>query len=162
MRVISRRARPPVSSSGASSPNSSTRWPPGGRNQLWQVADPGAKLIVRIGVHAGDSRAYFFHPLQKFSTHAFEYILSCPGVTNHTAPWKRSGSEDSTPECSLPAMGCPGRNLRWCLPKAAVARARISALVLPTSVNRVLGGRAGPRRPMSSTIAPTGAAKSTT
>ena len=51
--------------------------------------------------------------------------MFCPGtgVTNHTAPWKRSGSEPSTPVCSFPAMGCPPRKrLAVCLPKAAQAR----------------------------------------
>ena len=47
-----------------------------GRDQLRQVADPGTELVMRIGVHAGYAGANLFHPLQKFSTQAFEYFLS--------------------------------------------------------------------------------------
>ncbi len=109
-------------------------------------------------------------PAPIFSTHPRNSPLRpsntfCPGagVTNHTAPWKRSGSEASTPACSFPAMGCPARNRRpACLPKVAAARARISDFVLPTSVSSVLAGREGPRRPINSMIAPTGAASRTT
>src|SRR5438445_8141825 len=45
------------------------------RDELRQMADPAAKLIMCVGVHAGYSRAYLFHPPQEFSTQPFKHVL---------------------------------------------------------------------------------------
>src|SRR6266849_5690511 len=46
------------------------------RDELRQMADPAAKLIMRVGVHAGYSCAYLLYPPQKFPTQALEHFLS--------------------------------------------------------------------------------------
>ncbi len=150
MRVISRRARPPVSSRGASSPYSSTsvaaraveincgRWLI--QAQSWSCAS--ASMLAT-------PRANFFHPLQKFPAQRLQ-IFSAREPASQTTPHPgtRSASAPSTPDCSFPAMGCPARKRRpTFLPKVAVARARTSALVLPTSVSRVFCGKRRPQAP---------------
>src|SRR5580693_2244570 len=56
-------------------------------------------------------------------------------------------------------MGCPARKRTPAfLRKAFLARSRTSNLVLPTSVSKVLGGRAGPSRSIISIIPLTGVA----
>ena len=108
-------------------------------------------------------RAPIFSTHSRYSPLRSSYIFSVPepGVTNHGSSLKQIGvSEfDFRHHCSLPAMGCPARKRTPAfLRKAFLARSRTSNLVLPTSVSKVLGGRAGPSRSIISMIPLTGVA----
>ena len=158
MRVRSRRALPPISSTGASSPNSSTnaaasaveiicgRWLIQAQKRSWSVGSSSATrapIFSAQCTNSPQSPAWTFWPGS--------------GVKSQAAPSNRSASANSTPACSLPAMGCPARK-RWPAfrPNDLTARWTISAFVLPTSVTSVFAGRVGPSRPTRSRIGMTG------
>ena len=147
MRVISRRARPPVSSKGASSPIFvDQRRGQGSRDHLRQVADPGAKLIMLVGGHAGDTRAEFSPPtpeIRRLSRRKH----SVRGAESRTTPLPEIDlhRQTSTPDCSFPAIGCPARNRRPAfLPKVAVARADNLGFGATHIGEQRLGGKRGP------------------
>src|SRR5450631_4389678 len=68
----------------------------------------------------------------------------------------------AAPECSVPAIGCPGTKRGNAAPSDARAAAMTSCLVLPASVTIVAAPRCGAIVANSAAICPTGAASSTT
>ena len=127
-----------------------------GRNHLRQMADPGAEAVVFGGIeHARRARRSSRRSGQTLRTVQRATFWPGSGVKSHAAPSKRSASANSTPACSLPAMGCPARK-RWAAlrPNDFAARWTTSDFgAADIGDQRASAGSDGPSRSIRSMIA---------
>ena len=163
MRVISRRARPPVSSKGASSPYSSTSVRQGSRDQLRQVADPATELVVRTRPPCWPRpRRYsppipeIRHPtLQKFSDRE-------PGLQTTPHPEIDQGRRLPLQTVLCRPWGVQPDSGGRVLAEGSRRAGQNFGFGAAHIGQQSLRWKGGPRRPINSTIAPTGTASKTT